>query len=394
MKILMLAPEPYFQSRGTPISVYFRLKALSSMGHNVDLLTYHLGEERIFRNVRILRIPDLFCIQNIKIGPSWTKIPLDLLMLFKSILQLMKKRYDLIFSHEEAAFFGVFLSKVWNIPHVYDMHSSLPQQLENFNFSKSRLVKGLFRWIERFILKNSHSIIVICKDLFNQIKKEGYGKKGVLLENFLDFETPSLSEDEVMEKRKEFGSDQHKIVLYTGNFQSYQGIELLLDTVPKVNKKNVVFLLVGGDPSSVQRMKNKAKQLGILDQVFFTGQVDPSEIPLYIKCADVLISPRLSGTNTPLKIYSYLKSGKPLVATELWTHTQVLDERICILVKPRPKDVAKGILMALFNDQAKSRAEVAKKISNMNYTLLNYKQKMKDVLNKALRHKYRQEGKP
>jgi glycosyltransferase involved in cell wall biosynthesis len=388
MKILMLAPEPYFQSRGTPISVYFRLKALSSMGHEVDLITYHMGEDRTFKNVAILRIPDLFYIRNIKIGPSWAKIPMDGLLLFKSVWQLMKKRYDLIFSHEEAAFLGIFLSKLWNLPHVYDMHSSLPQQIKNFNFSKSRFVNALFNWIESLILKNSHSIIVICKDLYNQIKKAGFEEKGVLIENFLDFEASSLTEEEVIEKRKKFGSSDQKIILYTGNFQSYQGIELLLEAVPKIKNQKVKFLLVGGVPSLVEKMRSHARKLGILNQVHFTGQVDPSEIPLFIRLSDVLLSPRLSGTNTPLKIYSYLKSGKPLVATDLWTHTQVLDEKICILVKPEPEDLAKGILLALFNDQAKSKAETAKQMAEKNFTFSNYTQRLGQVLNKAVRYKY------
>jgi len=383
MKILMLAPEPYFQPRGTPMSVYFRLKALSSMDHEVDLITYHAGEDRTFKNVKILRIPDLFYIKNIKIGPSWAKIPLDLLLLLKSIWQLMKKKYDLIFSHEEAAFLGVFLSKTGRIPHVYDMHSSLPQQLENFNFSRSKFMKFLFIWMERFLLKNSHSVIVICQDLYNRVKNAGFGEKGVMLENFLDFEAPSLPEESGMNKWEKLKSSGKKVVLYTGNFQKYQGVELLLEAVSKIKEERVILLLVGGTRTSVKRMKGKAKQLAVLNRVYFTGQVDPSEIPFYIKCADVLVSPRLSGTNTPLKIYSYLKSGKPLVATDLWTHTQVLNEKMCILVKPKPEDMAEGIQFALFNDDARLRAAAAQEISARNYTFSKYKQKIGEALDKA-----------
>ena len=100
MKILMLAPEPFFQPRGTPISIYFRIKALSDLGHNVDLITYHLGEDKRINGLKILRIPDLFSIKIIKIGPSFAKIPLDFLLLCKATWQMMKKHYDLIFSHD------------------------------------------------------------------------------------------------------------------------------------------------------------------------------------------------------------------------------------------------------------------------------------------------------
>ena len=86
MKILMLAPEPFFQPRGTPISVYFRLQALADLGHEVDLVTYHLGEDRSFPGLKIHRIPSLFFIKKIKIGPSFPKIPLDILLLFKAFV--------------------------------------------------------------------------------------------------------------------------------------------------------------------------------------------------------------------------------------------------------------------------------------------------------------------
>ena len=58
------------------------------------------------------------------------------------------------------------------------------------------------------------------------------------------------------------------------------------------------------------------------------------EIPAFLDAADVLVSPRSLGTNTPLKIYQYLRSGRPIVATRLLTHTQVLDDEVAILTEP------------------------------------------------------------
>ena len=152
MKILMLAPEPFFQPRGTPISVYFRLRALADLGHEVDLVTYHLGEDKNFPGLRIFRTPRLFFIRKIKIGPSLAKLPLDVLLLMRATGRLFRKSYDLIFSHEEGALLGVVLAKLSRTPHLYDMHSSLPQQLENFDFSRSRTLKAAFGLMERFIL--------------------------------------------------------------------------------------------------------------------------------------------------------------------------------------------------------------------------------------------------
>ncbi len=383
MKILMLAPEPFFQPRGTPISVYFRLKVLSDLGHKVDLVTYHLGEDRSFKNVKLLRIPDLFWIKKIKIGPSLTKLPLDFLMLLKAVTRLLTKRYDLVFSHEEAAFFGVGLAKIFHIPHVYDMHSSLPQQLDNFNFSRSVILKQMFTMIERFVLKNSQAVIVICPDLLNIVKAEGFGEKAVLLENFLDFEYPDYSREEVYNKRREFAGDDQKIVLYAGNFLPYQGIPLFLAAAAKVKDKKTVFLLVGDTSEAVERMGRAAVKLGISDKVFFTGQVDPALIPLFISLSDVLVSPRISGTNTPLKIYSFLKSGKPVVATSLWTHSQILNDKIAILVDPDADSLAAGIRFALFDKESLAVARAAKSLADRKYILPKYMEKIKLVLAKA-----------
>lgn len=387
MNILMLAPEPFFQPRGTPISIYFRIQALSDLGHTIDLVTYHLGEDKNIRNLKIRRIPDILSIKKIRIGPSWIKIPLDFLLLLRALCQLTVKPYDLIFSHEEAALFGAALAKVWRIPHIYDMHSSLPQQLENFKFTRSILVISLFNWIEKFILKNSNAVIVICLDLLHSVQEEGFGDRVLLLENFVDFEDIADSPKNAVSLPKDIAPHGEKIVLYTGNFQPYQGISLLLEASARLEEDKVIFLLVGGNRAEVAQMKAKVQKLNISQRVRFAGQVPPSRVPGYISLADVLVSPRLSGTNTPLKIYSFLKSGKPVVATNLWTHTQVLNEKIAILVEPDAESLARGLSQALFDPEAQKRAEAARQMAEKEYTYPRYQEKMTETLDMA-RHNF------
>jgi glycosyltransferase involved in cell wall biosynthesis len=384
MKILMLAPEPFFQPRGTPISIYFRIKALSDLDHDIDLVTYHLGEEKSFKNFRIHRIPPLFFIKKVKVGPSISKIPLDFLLFCRATGMLLSRSYDLIFSHEEAAWFGTVLARLWRIPHIYDMHSSLPQQLENFGFSRSLILKKILTYLERFVLRNSQSVIVICLDLLQKLEQEGVSHKGTLVENFLDFESPAYSPSQIQQDRKKVAPRGEKIVLYAGNFEPYQGIPLLLRAGAELKKVPVVLLLVGGKPAHVEVMRRNARELSLGERVHFIGQVTPSEVSRYLSMADVLVSPRISGTNTPLKIYTFLKSGKPLVATNLWTHTQILSEKIAILCEPDPKSLARGLMSALFDEDASLRARNAKLFADKEYTFTKYKRKITQVLETAL----------
>ena len=101
-------------------------------------------------------------------------------------------------------------------------------------------------------------------------------------------------------------------------------------------------LVVGGEPAQVEPAKARAQAAGASAVMVFTGQQPAKEIPGFVQAADLLVSPRIRGTNTPLKIYSYLRSGKPIVATNLLTHTQVLTPEIARLVDPEAGAVCRG----------------------------------------------------
>jgi glycosyltransferase involved in cell wall biosynthesis len=382
MRILMLAPEPFFEPRGTPISVYFRIMALGELGNFITLVTYPLGQDVGLKNLKVIRVPNPVCARRIKIGPSWAKIPLDFLLLLRATFELLRARYDLIFSHEEAALIGTLLAKLWGKPHIYDMHSSLPQQLKNFEFTRSPALISAFQRLENFVLKNSQAVIVICRDLLDRVTALGCGGKAVLIENYLDFPAGEFSSEEAAKIKGDLAPEGQKIVLYAGNFEPYQGVPLLLEAAQRV-KDRAVFLLVGGSGVSLEVMRQMAARLGIAERVVFVNRVPPSRIPLYAFLADVLVSPRLAGTNTPLKVYSFLKSGKPLVATNLWTHTQVLTRDNAVLVEPDAQSLAEGISFALNSEEAKARARTAAEQARKEYTLARYLEKISLVLKRA-----------
>jgi glycosyltransferase involved in cell wall biosynthesis len=383
MKILMLAPEPFFQPRGTPISVYFRTTALTALGHEVDLVTYPLGEDVRMAKLKIFRLPNFLRLRKIRIGPSVAKIPLDAALTLKALGRVLHSRYDLIYSHEEAAFPGVLLSKLARIPHLYDMHSSLPQQLENFEFTRSPLLKRLFARMERFILRNSNAVIVICPDLMDKVRAEGFGNKAILIENVLDFPAPETAPGEFERMKRELAPGGEKIILYAGNFGPYQGVDLLIKAAVHIREKTVLVLL-GGSPDERAGLEAKTAGLGLAGKVVVLDRVAPTRVPLYVQASDVLVSPRMSGTNTPLKIYSFLKSGKPLVATRLYTHTQILDDKISVLVEPTPEAMAAGLDFALRDPEARKRAAAAAALAEREYTFEAYSGRIARCLEMAV----------
>ena len=83
----------------------------------------------------------------------------------------------------------------------------------------------------------------------------------------------------------------------------------------------------------------------------------------------MLVSPRSTGTNTPLKIYQYLRSGRVIVATRLLTHTQVLSDDVAILTDPTPEAFAQGVLRAVNDPALSSRlGAAARHLADTRYT--------------------------
>src|SRR5262249_57422729 len=144
MRILMIAPEPFFEPRGTPFSEFHRIRALTALGHHVDLVTYPFGQTVAMPGLRIFRSLRPPFLHHVKIGPSLVKIPLDALLTLTVLRRALSERYDAIHSHEEGGLIGAVLAAILRVPHLYDMHSSLPQQLTNFAFSGSKGVRAIF----------------------------------------------------------------------------------------------------------------------------------------------------------------------------------------------------------------------------------------------------------
>jgi glycosyltransferase involved in cell wall biosynthesis len=145
--------------------------------------------------------------------------------------------------------------------------------------------------------------------------------------------------------------------MYVGNLERYQGIDLLLEgfrhTLLRVPQASLV--IVGGREEDIRRYRAVADRLGILARVHFLGPRPVSLLPDLLRQADVLVSPRLKGLNTPMKIYSYLDSGTAVLATRLRTHTQVLDDRTAYLVDPEPGPLGAGLAELLSDEPLRRR---------------------------------------
>lgn len=380
----MIAPEPFFEPRGTPFSEFHRIRALTALGHQIDLVTYPFGQDVAMPGLRVFRGMRPPFVRAVRVGPSIAKLALDVLLCFTVLRRAVGERYDAVHSHEEGGLIGVLVASALRLPHVYDMHSSLPQQLTNFAFSRSRIIAGIFRRLERFMIQRSRVVIVICPSLQDTVREIDPTARTVLIENAPGSAEEGATLAQADAVRRSLGiSANTPMVLYTGTFEAYQGLDLLFDAMIHVKRErpDARLVLAGGQPGQVASAREQARSRGIDDVTVFAGERPATEIPAFLLASDVLVSPRSRGTNTPLKIYQYLRSGRVIVATRLLTHTQVLSDQNAILTPATAVDFAAGISAAL-GDPARAKAigESGRRLAETKYSYEAYLEKTREAL--------------
>jgi len=351
LRILLLAPHPFFQNRGTPIAVRLLLETLGPAGHQVDLLTYHEGEDLTIPNVTIKRIPSPPGIRDLPPGPSWKKLICDAVMTVQALRLARRNGYDLVHAVEESVFMAVLIKRLVGTPYVYDMDSCLSEQIIE-KFKALSPLGGLMKFFEARAVKNSVGVLAVCRSLEEKARSFDPAKLIHRLEDIslLDREeagpTPSA----------ELLSLAGPAVMYVGNLERYQGIDLLLESFKLALKAvpEAQLVIIGGSPKDVAKYQETARRMGLEDHSHFLGPRPSSLLGHFLRQAEVVVSPRTQGQNTPMKIYSYLDSGRPLLATRLATHTQVLDQEIARLVEPEPESMARGLVELLQDGRLRS----------------------------------------
>ena len=179
MRVLLLAPQPFYEDRGTPIAVALVLKVLSERGTRVDVVTYHEGRDVELEHVTLHRIPRLPFVRGIRPGFSWKKIVCDAFLMLTAMRMAARRRYDLVHAVEEAVFIALLLKWIFRIPYVYDMDSSLAQQLTD-GVPLLRRASTVLAACERLALRHATAVVPVCEALA-VVAERGHARKVVVL---------------------------------------------------------------------------------------------------------------------------------------------------------------------------------------------------------------------
>jgi len=352
MKLLWIAPQAFYSARGTPMNVRRLAESIAGAGHSIDLVTYGFGADvPLPAGVRIVRAGSLPFVSQVAIGASVAKAFLDLRVLVTAwrLVGADGARYDMLQGFEEGAWIAALLSRRFGVPFVYDMDSDIEVQIGSAPLFRPFL--PIARAIDRSAVRHALAVLTVCRTLTDRVRALAPEKPVFQIEdapNVSDFAAHDVARRDLAER---WGLPPGPLVVYTGNLEPYQGVDLLVRAIPKVlaERPDVTTLIVGGNDRQMRTLRELAVTLGVESRVRLLGARPESEMATFLAGADVLVSPRSSGTNTPLKLYAYLASGRPVVVTDRPVHTQLLSGEEAALAAATPEGLAAAI-SALLDD--------------------------------------------
>jgi glycosyltransferase involved in cell wall biosynthesis len=341
-RVLFLCSQPFFQWRGSPIRVGFDVTALAESGYTVDLLTLPIGEPRDIPGVNVIRVPNLFFARKIAIGPSLLKAAFDVLILFKALQLICTRRYTVIHTVEDTGPIGTLIAPLARARLVFEKHSDPSSH-------QGKSLRNLIMWAyakaEHFAARRADAVIGTGPGLVDQILAM-HTRHPVY--HIPDIPSSRVSADPARTatiRRQLQSSPSDILITYVGSFAAYQGIDLLFEAIPNVltTCPHARFVIIGGTPAEIRSRTAQLQQHNAANAVTWTGHVAPDILPDYLAAADILLSPRLTGVNTPLKLLDYLKAGRAIVATDTPANRLILTDKTACLTPPDPAAFATGI---------------------------------------------------
>ncbi len=353
-RILFIASQPFFEWRGSPIRLGFDLLALSQLGYTVDFLTLPLGERREIPGVAIIRAPNLFFARRIAIGPSLLKLAFDGILFWMALGRVIRYRYAVVHGVEDCGLIAWLAARIGWARFIFERHS------DPSSYHKGRLRNALmavYAAIERFVMRRADAVIGTGPGLVAHAQAVGRASRACLIPDIPSSLAEATPVGRETARARCARQTDDLLITYVGSFAVYQGIDLLFAAIPLVaaEEPRARFVIIGGSPAQIAERKAALAAAGAAKSVLFLGLIDPDQLPDFLAASDLLLSPRLAGMNTPLKLLDYLKAGAAIVATDCEANRLILSDDNAQLTPLTPEGFAAGILALCRNPDRRER---------------------------------------
>ncbi len=246
-----------------------------------------------------------------------------------------------------------------DIPVVYEIRAFWEDAaVDHGTYAEDSLKYKMVRALETFTCRHAGQVAVLCNGLKRDLIARGIpeDKLTVVFNGINPDDFRLLEPDPRLAQR--LGVAGKRVLGFLGSFYRYEGLSLLVDAMSKIaaKRRDVVLLLVGGGEVEGE-LREQVQRLGMQESVIFPGRIPHQEVPGVYALVDVLVYPRfsmrLTELVTPLKPLEAMAMGKPLVASDIGGHRELIQNGATgILSKPGDVNELVGALELLLDDGA------------------------------------------
>lgn len=339
LRIAMIAACPFPIPRGTPTRIKRMAEALSSLGHEIHIITYHLGERSEDLPYKIHRIPNIPFYKKMDPGPSFLKLFLiDFILSLKIYRILNEYEFDIIHAHHYEGLLTALPSRtLMSIPLLFDIHTLLETELHHYKLLINKgLIKIIGKIMDSILPRFSDSIICVSEEIRDNILKSSEVPSSKV------FLVPSGVELDHF-KSDPIENNSTLILGYAGNLANYQGIEEMFVAFKHVLMSYPDIKLNIYTDSNPVFFDNITGELLIDKNVHFLP-THYKTLPSQLAQTDILLNPRMEGAGYPQKLLNYMASAKPIVSYSGSSQDIIHGHSGWIIEKDEPKDFAEGII--------------------------------------------------
>jgi glycosyltransferase involved in cell wall biosynthesis len=350
MRVLMLAPTPFFGDRGCHIRILEETRALRRHGADVLVATYPVGRDH--PEVRTVRTPGVPWVRRLPVGFSPHKPYLDLLLLLTAARAIRRFDPHVIHGHlHEGAAIGRLLARRGRRPLVADLQGSLTGELQDHgDLPRSGAMSRAGRCVEGAIVRGPARVVASSTAFARELAETWRvpADRIVPLPDGVDPDTfrPGLATDDL---RQRYGLAGRRVVAFLGVLTAYQGVDDLLAAWPAVVAAVPdAHLLLMGYPNE-DRYRARVAAAGLTPSVTLTGRIDYGEAPRHLALATVAVSPKRSPTEGNGKLLNYMATGLPTVAYDGPVAREILGEAGTLVPMGDEAALARALVSLLDN---------------------------------------------
>lgn len=391
LRILAIAPTPFFVDRGGHVQIYEQIRSLQNLGNAVELCTYHIGRD--MPGIKTYRIPKVGWYTKTDAGPSYGKLYLMVLLFFLSWRRVSRFQPDIIHGHGwDGCWIAWVVSKLTGTPFVFDMQGSFTGEIVAHGYAKTNsLFFKFLKLLERGTL-HLGTVVTQSEQMVSDAIRDFGVRPDRIFHTYDGVDTdefrPGINAADLRDRLKL--PVEKKVVVFIGLLKAYQGVDSLLEAIKilvyDLKYTDGHFLIMGFPDEDVYAAR--AADMGIAEYTTFTGKIDYKEAPRYLALGDVAVAPKLSPTEGDGKIYNYLANGLPIVAYDRPASKEILGDLAFYAELGNSTSLAKALYEALTNDDR--AAELGQKGRDMvveKYSWLAVARRLMHAYNEVIRQK-------